>query len=326
MFKKILSITLLIIILLISFLTSKTKAAINQNTFIESKVLETSINEQEKNKLMKYDATTGKTEEVDIDDLIASIPSTYCSDGKIPSKTEPFNPLNNNETVLATYSDTGRISNVTEFPNIATCRLKYDDYGQEGIASGFLVGPQLLLTSAHCVMNINDNDRFFSDWVAYPAYNNNPLTLKIDNKDIEISSGWSNVYYVSGWKYTHFAEYDWCICLLNEPIGNYVGWYGTQSYGTSDEMLNLSIRVQGYPKEQGAGYYQYYSNGQISDAFDLKFYSTAKISTGYSGGPIMRTSDDYAVGVLRGDLISNSDTSVGTRITQHMIDVILANR
>ena len=181
-----------------------------------------------------------------------------------------------------------------------------------------IAGPGVLVTAAHCVMNEDDNDAFFADWVAYPGYTNGSSYQGV-------SSGWSKVYYPNGYKTTHLPQYDWCICILNSPIGNTTGWCGTQSYGSNSEMNGLSVRLLGYPLSPGVGEKQYYTTGTITNTHDLYFDSTAKSVEGFSGGPVTRTSDDYVVGINRGHYNSNPDTEVAVRITQDMINIILEN-
>jgi V8-like Glu-specific endopeptidase len=338
-FKK-LSIMLLLTIIVISSFTITSNVNATSNTLNErTKVVPNmgttevaTLDLLEDEKIMEYDATTGITREVDMDTLKEEL--ALQSNGGNYDRIEPYDPLAENTSVdnvttpsvytqsPSLYTQSSNVytqsPNVTSFPYRTTCRIKADVYGAELVASGYIAGPSLLVTAAHCVMNQNDNDAFFVDWVAYPGYNDG------DSYN-GVSSGWSKVYYSSYWKSTHSPAYDWVICVLNSNIGDTTGWYGTQSYGSNSEMNGVGVRLLGYPYSVGGGETQYYTSGTISNTQNLYFSSSAKSVGGFSGGPYARTSDNYVVGVCHGYWTSDPDTSVGVRITQQMIDILLEN-
>ncbi len=271
----------------------------------------------EEEKIMEYDATTGITREVNMNELKQSLNTRK---GGYSDRIESYDPLaedipSNTITPHAIYNP---VPNVTDLPYRATCRIKADVYGEELVASGYVAGPKIVVTAAHCVMNQKDNDAYFADWVAYPGYNNGSSYKGV-------SSGWAKVYYSSGWTSTHSTAYDWCICILNSDIGNTTGWLGTQSYGSNSEMNGLSVRLLGYPLSVGDGECQYYTSGTISNTRDLYFESSARSVGGFSGGPVARTSDNYVVGVNHGYYKLNPETETGARITQDMINIIREN-
>ena len=55
------------------------------------------------------------------------------------------------------------------------------------------------------------------------------------------------------------------------------------------------------------------------------FISSAKTTGGFSGGPYVRTLDNCVVGICHGYWSDAPDSSVGVRITQNMIDIIIEN-
>ena len=268
-------------------------------------------------KILMYDATTGKTTEIDMQKIKQSIATTYNISEEIIDYTTSYDPYETD--TKSTYSGTiTGVSNVTEFPYRVTCRIIAENYEKVLVASGFLVGPNLLLTSAHCVMNRDDSDKTFANWVAYPGYANGAYL--IDGKPV--CSGWSKIIYSSEWTSNHSIQSDWCLCILNSNIGSQVGWYGCQSYGTNAEMSGIAVRSLGYPAALQSGTRQYYTTGTLSNINNGYFYTSAEIFNGMSGGPIARLSDNYAIGINKG---YTSTSGVGTRITQHIIDLIIAN-
>lgn len=67
-----------------------------------------------------------------------------------------------------------------------------------------------------------------------------------------------------------------------------------------------------------------YVYGTISNTQDYYFSSSAKAVGGFSGGPFLR-SDDYVIGICHGYWTDSPDTSIGVRITQNMINIIVSN-
>lgn len=320
--SKQLSIVLLLIIMVSSlFLTSSVNATsitLNEERIITKEmVTEEEQISLEEEKIMEYDSETGITREIDMNTLRNTL--ALKNRGRT-DRIEAYNPLaDTNSTIFASARAVyNPVSELTSLPYRATCRIKADVYGETLVASGYVAGPKILVTAAHCVMNEKDNDAYFADWVAYPGYN-------YGNSYKGVSSGWSRVYYSSNWKATHSAVYDWCICILNSNIGDTTGWCGTQSYGTSAEMNGLSVKLLGYPLGIGGGQRQYYTAGTISNTRDLYFDSSATSIDGFSGGPVIRTSDNYVVGINRGHYPVNPEIEFGVRITQNMINIILEN-
>lgn len=186
--------------------------------------------------------------------------------------------------------------------------------------TGFLVGPKLLITAAHCIYDDNNN---IMPVVFYPAYDNG-------SSHNGKSSGWQQIYTYPAWRDDHENRaYDLALIELDWNMGDEFGWFGSQSYGTNPEMNGLSIKEYGFPKLVGNARSQYYTQGSIQNTHDTYFHTTAVNYEGMSGGPILRSSDDYAVGLVSG-LIRNrnifgnvtSFETYGRRITQDIIDLI----
>ncbi len=198
------------------------------------------------------------------------------------------------------------------------CRLTINGGLDSG--SGFLVGPKLLVTAAHCIYDDNNN---IMPVVFYPAYDNG-------SSHNGKSSGWQQIYTYQSWRDNHENRaYDLAVIELDWNMGDEFGWFGSQSYGTNKEMNGLSVKEYGYPKLVGNAKSQYYAQGSIQKTYDTYFHTTAVNYEGMSGGPILRTNDNYAVGLVSA-LITNKNIfgnvtsfeTYGRRITQDIIDLI----
>lgn len=183
------------------------------------------FNSQEK--IMKYDAITNETTEVDMEELRAVISSKY-------------NVRNSNEYVLDAYSPYMESSSANTMiqplatgmdividtsirPYITTCKITYSG-GDLGTAS--IVGPNVGLTAAHCVFDKDNNNAVYKNWTIYPGYNEK---ISGDTKYYGTPCGWSQVYYSSNWMSEHNYKDDWAICVLQSDVGNQVGYYRTKS-------------------------------------------------------------------------------------------------
>lgn len=195
------------------------------------------------------------------------------------------------------------------------CKLTIN--GGLSSGSGFLVGPNLLLTAAHCIFDENNN---IMPVVFCPGYNNGAYNNR---------SGWQKIYSYPSWLDNHEnIQYDLVLIVLDWNMGNSFGWFGAQSYGTNQEMNEEDIKEYGYPKLIKNAQEQYYTVGEIKNTNDTYFYTTAVNYKGMSGGPILRKEDNYSVGLVS-SLISNNTfwgnttfKTYGRRITQDIIDLI----
>ncbi len=186
---------------------SNKKQKITKDMTFNSVGAEESIIEDQE--IMEYDASTGITKKVDMKQLKKSVTSKNIRNGELSDRIEPYDPLantisNKNISPRAVYNP---VTNISTFPYRAICRIKADVYGKELVASGYMASAKVLVTAAHCVMNVDDKDNFFTEWVAYPGYNNG-------SSYNGISSGWAKIYYSNKWKTTHSIEHDLCLCIV----------------------------------------------------------------------------------------------------------------
>lgn len=254
-------------------------------------------------KIMEYDVRTNTTREVDLQELTqkASKLRTKNADGSLSIESikgtaqymSKVFPIKSNYSVFSSSRD--KISDTSILPYSAVCRITFSDPSSssgKSLGSGALVGKNILLTSAHCVFDKNNNNVKFENWIAEPAYN----IGRYNN----LASGWSRVYYSNAWMSNHSYEYDWAICVLENSVGSTVGALGAQSYNTNSEMDNLNVRTFGYPvngSPNNGGQLQYVTFGKIEKCYDNWFKYTGDISGGMSGGPIMLTDSNKIVGI-----------------------------
>lgn len=286
--------------------------------------------------ILRYDAKTGQTTEVSLEVLKKNINEKYRM-GIVEINTIPaFEGDDTEVNIIRINNDTGEIQSNNEvqsisegiyysvgdtsgYTNRAICRVRaFDSNGNQKIGSAYLAGPNLLVTAAHCLMD--NNHAQYSEWTASPGY-------YPDMEDPEYgycyggSCSYESFYYLADWQE---PGNDWAICVLEEDLGNMVNaWLGTQSYGTSQEMSGMAVKAFGYPIVPGNAIRQMYTEGTLFNVSATRFDTSALISEGMSGGPIVRASDDFVVGICKGYWTNNPDTGVGVRITQTIINTLL---
>lgn len=150
------------------------------------------------------------------------------------------------------------------------------------VGTGFLEGPDLLITAGHCLYgdvtkgddyedHLN-NPRFADEIYFYPARNgdHDPYGgIKIERAYVE------KEYYLNQQK-------DWGCCKLSSPIGNTTGWYGKIS---NFYQQNYQITTYGYPGSKNGKMYS--TTGIMTQFEDNGWYYRTNLDTegGQSGSP-----------------------------------------
>lgn len=283
--------------------------------------------------ILCYDSKTNETTVVDMEELRQALKlqrnvtadttttSSYIPKGEAYIISESLFATPNREGYAAASLDASMeiVDNTFVYPHKQTCRLQFkNSRGVTCNGTGAIIGPNVLLTCSHCVYDQDNNNEKFLEWTAYPGYKGNQY--------VQGKSGWTRVYSSGTWAETHKAEYDWAICILESDLGNHIGWLGLQSYGQNSHLSNVEVKTLGYPGEVKYGFnlaanYQYQSRGNVKNVYDRYFTYSGLTVEGFSGGPILRTSDDFIAGVHHG-LTKEGGDPIGVRITQQMVDLV----
>jgi len=229
-----------------------------------------------------------------LDPAAAAAPADAATDGYCPPWAKLVEP-----TVVDTFSVDGETfyePRVHEEPNpllypMCTVGIVFNSNGKRG--SGVLVGPNLLLTAGHVA------PWGASPWSVefIPAYRGG-TPPPFGSSFVQVFHGYNTKGAVTG--------HDYVICKLFNPLGNVLGWMGTQSFGSEDDYYNRRYISSGYPGSYGERPAVELDMGirdidNDNPGRELEFALRKDLGPGWSGGPLwMHTATPTLVGVLSG--------------------------
>lgn len=157
--SKIFYLLLLIALLFIIFGEANVSASSYENA---EYFTNTDLNEIEEVKIMKYDAKTDETTEVDMDE-IKQILANSKEESETSNNIHTANDLKYTSKLFQQVMPMSTGSAIKD----AVCKVK----SSGGEASAILVGKKVALTAAHCVWDTKTKNQF-NNFTLYPGYDN----------------------------------------------------------------------------------------------------------------------------------------------------------
>ncbi|MBD5135556.1 MAG: trypsin-like serine protease [Lachnospiraceae bacterium] len=189
---------------------------------------------------------------------------------------------------LSILDDRGLIflSNVEPAPFCQIVKVKtYYDSDGDGVANyiseptGFMVGPGIVLTAAHCVYKPDMHTVSVGVYVKPNGYTNYLAYHIADSWTI------SSEYYNDPNNLN--SDYDWAIITMKENISAKTGWMGI-GYSVED-IKDKQITVSGYPGDEKYIGHQCCSTGVMNSISEYRVQHTANTLPGHSGSPIFNS-------------------------------------
>jgi V8-like Glu-specific endopeptidase len=209
------------------------------------------------------------------------------------------------ETVLG-RDDRVRVDDVAAYPWRAICALRIRSRsGQQYVGTGWFASPHLVVTAGHCVY-LHADGGWAEEVLVLPG-----LAGAAGQAPPARSH---RLRTVDGWVAGRAAGSDYGGILLDEPVGERLGWFGTGAL--DDAALTGSwVNISGYPSDREQARVQYFHARVLVQLNASRLFYDIDTFGGQSGSPIWVTAADgqrVAVGVhTTGGVRENA----GTRIT-----------
>jgi V8-like Glu-specific endopeptidase len=165
-----------------------------------------------------------------------------------------------------------QVTATTTFPYRAIVLITFS----AGRCTGWLVGPDLVVTAGHCVHSGGSSGDWYSDYRVYPGRKGSSSPYG--------SCTAKRLYSVQGWTVSNNEQYDYGAVKLNCTIGNTVGWFG--AWWQSASLTGLPITVSGYPGDKPLTHWR--STGNVAVTQTRQIFYKNDTAAGQSGAPVFQ--------------------------------------
>ncbi len=231
-----------------------------------------------------------------------------------------------------------QITNPSAWPFRGTCRLytEYDNVYNNAtkeyktrafIGTGFMEGPNLLVTAGHCVYSDVTDNGDYKDDIKNPRFPNRIMVYAGANGYSDLNS--SYVYYATvdeiniqkQYYEKPRSDYDWAACKLNWNLGISTGYYGKICNWYE---RNASVYSYGYLGDKPATMRE--THGKLVRQTNYRYEYDFDTVGGQSGSPVFMQAEDgsaYVCGIhTSGSSTYNSGTKINSFIFHYLLSFI----
>ena len=217
-----------------------------------------------------------------------------------------------------------QIIDTTGFPYSAICSLEIlNSNDQKFFGTGFLAGPQLVVTAGHNVFFHGEG--FMKSITVYPGLNGNrfqPIFRSATSRNFRSVEAWVSSI--------PNRQFDIGAIILPTKLGEDAGWFSISNF-TDNTLTGLSVNVCGYPLHPPSTHVPrdastaWIDSGRFSQVFHNQLRYTIDTSVSQSGSPVFAyfpdLDDPYqAVGVHN---TTYTQSNAATRFNDSIFETII---
>ncbi|CAN5644401.1 hypothetical protein BH23CHL2_BH23CHL2_36170 [soil metagenome] len=253
----------------------------------------------------------------DFADAIHHLPSV--EDRTLRSQQPGYEILNGDERslqIIIGSDDRQQVTDTMTFPNSAITYIEVwnDDKDYVYLCTAAFIGPNVLLTAAHCLW-IPDFGGYPDGVAVAPGMNGDSQPFGIDfASEIWVPDAWINAN--GNINEAYEADYG-LIVLDNSELGNQVGAFAVDVPGTGElEALDFQPSTAGYPGDKPSGTQWSGSSNAFKSVQSNLLVHGIDAFQGQSGSPVWGGSDQAIVGVIS---FETSQDNYARRITDEVM-------
>lgn len=219
------------------------------------------------------------------------------------------------ETVI-NLDDRVPVPDVSAYPWRAICALRITSRtGQQYVGTGWLASPTLVVTAGHCVYLHQDDD--WAEEITVLAGLDGSAAPRFGAVRAR------RFRTVDGWIEGKAAGSDYGGILLDEPLGDEVGYFGVGALG-DDQLRRSWANISGYPTDVGSARRQFFHARLLVEVNESRLFYDIDTLSGQSGSPIWFSAEDgrrIAVGIhTSGGRRENAGTRINGNVLANLRD------
>ncbi|MCG5055365.1 MAG: hypothetical protein KA712_20565 [Myxococcales bacterium] len=208
------------------------------------------------------------------------------------------------------------VPDVYQYPWRAICALRITSRsGKQYVGTGWLGAPNLVVTAGHCVY-LHADGGWAEEIIVLPALNgaDAPRFGAVKARRFRTVDGWIN---------GKAAGSDYGGILLDEPIGDRLGYFSLGALG-DDQLKRSWANISGYPADIGSARQQYFHARLLVEVNESRLFYDIDTFSGQSGSPVWFTASDgrrIAVGIhTSGSQRENAGTRINGNVLANLRD------
>jgi len=209
--------------------------------------------------------------------------------------TEPYAGLLSSDVTPETvFPPDGRTvvsySTTTTYPWRTVCKIYMTAAdGTKWMGSAAIVGPgqgghgYFILTAGHCVY-MAAHGGWVSSIEVIAGYDGAQAQ---QYQSMPYYHAWvTNMWTYNGWIVNGDWNYDMAFCSLDRNLGDYTGWMGRMTAGSSNSIYTGILNTAGYPGDKDSGVRMYFDSDYGRTATEYKHWYYMDTYEGQSGSPV----------------------------------------